>query len=135
MASICKHILVDTPAAHAWGAVRDVGALHERLVAGFVVGTTLEGDIRVVTFANGVVVRELIVDVDDEARRLAYAVVGGRFRHHHASVVVEARGPAASRITWTADLLPNELAGEIDAMMDAGAAAMRLTLASAPAQR
>ena len=135
MASICKQILIDAPAAHAWDAVRDVGALHERLVPGFVVDTTLEGDERVVTFANGLVARELIVDIDDDAQRLAYAVVGGLFVHHHASAVVEPTGPSTSRITWTADLLPNDRAGAIDAMMDAGAAAMQLSLASAPARR
>jgi hypothetical protein len=49
--------------------------------------------------------------------------------------VVEPTGPATSQITWIADLLPNDRAGDIDAMMDAGAAAMRLTLAGAPERR
>jgi polyketide cyclase/dehydrase/lipid transport protein len=78
MASIRKEILIDASAEHVWAAVRDVGALHHRLVPGFVVDTRLEADARIVTFGNGMVVRELIVDLDDEARRLAWSARGGR---------------------------------------------------------
>ncbi len=76
MACIRREILVEARAENVWAAVRDVGAVHERLAPGFVVDTRLEGDARVVTFANGLVARELIVDVDDDARRLSWAVVG-----------------------------------------------------------
>jgi hypothetical protein len=34
----------------------------------------LDGDDRVVTFFNGAVVRELLVDLDDDARRLVWSV-------------------------------------------------------------
>src|SRR5215510_15379737 len=88
MASIRKEILLEASARHVWDAVRDVGALHRRLVPGFVVDTRLEADARVVTFGNGMVVRELIVDLDDEARRLAWSARGGRLTHHNASAQV-----------------------------------------------
>src|SRR5947209_14139628 len=97
MACIRKEILLDASAENVWAALRDVGALHTRLVPGFVVDTRLEGDARIVTFGNGMVVRELIVDVDDEARRLVWAVVGGRFTHHNASAQVFADGQERSR--------------------------------------
>src|SRR5262249_5225835 len=115
MASIRKEILVDARPEKVWDALRDVGALHRRVVPGFVVDTRLEDDARIVTFGNGVVARELIVDVDDEARRVVWSVVGGRFTHHNASVQVFADGPRASRLVWIADLLPNEIAGDIRA--------------------
>lgn len=76
MASIRKEILIEAPPKDVWAAVREVGAVHQRLAPGFVVATRLEEGARVVTFGNGLVARELIVDVDDEARRLAWAVVG-----------------------------------------------------------
>jgi hypothetical protein len=47
-------------------ALRDVGALHTRLVPGFVVDTRLEAGARIVTFANGMTVREQIVTVDED---------------------------------------------------------------------
>ena len=128
MASIRKEILLESSAENVWAAVRDVGALHHRLVPGFVVDTRLEEGARVVTFGNGMVVRELIVDLDDDARRLAWSARGGRLSHHNASVQVFADGARRCRLIWIADLLPNELAGEIRAMIDQAAAVMKKTL-------
>jgi carbon monoxide dehydrogenase subunit G len=128
MASIQKEILVDARPEKVWSALRDVGALHTRVVPGFVVDTRMEDGARVVTFGNGMVARELIVDVDDEARRVVWAVVGGRFTHHNASVQVFADGNGGSRLVWIADLLPNELAGDIRAMIEQAATVMKPTL-------
>ena len=128
MASIRKDILLDAPPAQVWAALRDVGAVHERVAPGFVVATVVEEGARVVTFGNGMVARELIVDVDDEARRLVWAVVGGRLTHHNASVQVFADGEGRSRLVWIADLLPNELAGDIRAMIEQAATVMKPTL-------
>ncbi len=127
MASIKKDILVDAPPAQVWDAVRDVGAVHERVVPGFVVATRMEDGARVVTFGNGMTARELIVDVDDRARRLVWAAVGGRLTHHNASLQVFPDG-AGSRLVWTADLLPDALAGEIRAMIEQAALVMKPTL-------
>lgn len=76
MASIRREIQVNARPEKVWEAVRDVGAVHERLAPGFVVDTKMEEGARVVTFANGMTARELIVDVDDAARRLVWSVVG-----------------------------------------------------------
>ena len=129
MASIHKEIVIETSPKRVWDAVRDVGAVHERLAPGFVVDTRLEAGARVVTFANGLVARELIVDVDDEARRLAWAVVGSpRLTHHNASMQVFDDGDRGSRVVWIADLLPDEIAGTIAAMIEEGLGAMKKTL-------
>ena len=102
--------------------------MHLRLARGFVVDTRLEGDARIVTFANGLVARELIVDIDDKARRLVWAAVGGRASHYNASLQVFAEGEGASRAVWIADLLPHDLAGPIGAMIEEGCAAIKRTL-------
>jgi carbon monoxide dehydrogenase subunit G len=128
MASIRKEFLIEALPEEVWAAVRDVGALHTRLAPGFVVDTRLDGDARIVTFANGVVARELIVDVDDAARRLVWAVVGGRMSHHNASLQVFSTAEGATRAVWIADLLPHELAGPIGAMVEQGAAAIKRAL-------
>jgi carbon monoxide dehydrogenase subunit G len=129
MASIRKQIAIEASPKSVWDAVRDVGAVHERLAPGFVVDTRLEAGVRVVTFANGLVARELIVDVDDEVRRLAWAVVGSpRLTHHNASMQVFDDGDRGSRVVWIADLLPNEIAGTIAAMIDEGLGTMKKTL-------
>ena len=128
MASIRKEILVDNHPQRVWDALRDVGALATRVVPGFVTDTRLEEGARIVTFGNGMVVRELIVDVDDEARRVAWSAVGGRFTHHNASVQVFDDGKGGSRLVWIADLLPNEIASDIRAMIEQAASVMKPTL-------
>lgn len=128
MARIEKEIQLHASAEDVWAALRDVGALHHRLVPGFVVDTRLEEGGRVVTFANGMVVRELIVDLDDEARRLVWSARGARLTHHNASAQVFPAGEGRSRLVWIADLLPDELADDIRAMMDQAAAVMSKTL-------
>jgi carbon monoxide dehydrogenase subunit G len=125
MASIRREVVLDAPAAAVWDALRDVGAIHTRLAPGFVVGCELEpgGAARIVTFRNGMTARELIVDVDDNARRLAWSVVGGRMTHHNASAqVFDDNG--ATRFVWIADLLPHELAPAIAGMIDEGISAI-----------
>ena len=112
-----------------WDAVRDVGAVHERLAPGFVVDTRLEDGARIVTFASGLVARELIVDVDDAARKLVWAVVGSpRLTHHNASMQVFADGERRSRVVWLADVLPNEIAGYIAGLIEEGLGTMKKTL-------
>jgi hypothetical protein len=108
-----------------WSALRDVGALHDRLVPGFVVGTVLEGDGRVVTFASGLVVRERIVAVDESARRVAYTIVDGipGLEYHASSAQVLDDGDGA-RFVWIADLLPDTMAESFAESMEAGLAAV-----------
>lgn len=128
MASVRKVIDIDASPEQLWAAVKDVGAVHQRLARGFVTDVRLEHDARVVTFANGFVVRELIVTIDDGNRRLVYAAVGGRTTHHNASMQVCATGQNRSRLIWIADLLPDEVAPAVEAMMEQGCQAMRATL-------
>ena len=130
MASIRKETPMNARAEVVWDAIRDVGAIHTRLAPGFVTDTRLEegGSARMVTFANGLVARELIVDVDDRERRLAWSVVGGRPTHHNGSLQVFAEGEVRCRVVWIADLLPHDLAGPISGMMEQGLQAMKRTL-------
>jgi carbon monoxide dehydrogenase subunit G len=131
MASIRKEVSIAAAPDSVWDAMRDVGALHTRLVAGFVTDCRLEGDSRIVTFANGLVARERIVDVDDSARRIAWSATGGRLTHHNASAQVLDAGPGMCRVDWTADLLPNEMAPAIAGMIEQGLQAMNATLEAA----
>jgi Polyketide cyclase / dehydrase and lipid transport len=134
MASIRKEILIDARPEDVWAALRDWGALHERLVPGFVVDTRLDGEDRIVTFFNGATVRELLIDLDNEARRLAWSVVDGPYTHHNASAQVFADEQGGARFVWTADLLPHELAERTGALMEQGTNTVKKTLESQPAR-
>ncbi|VTU24183.1 SRPBCC family protein [Variovorax sp. PBL-E5] len=130
MASIHREMQVAASAEKIWDAVRDVGEIHRRLVPGFVTDCRLEGNARTVTFGNGIVAREVIVDLDDAVRRLVWSASGGRLSHHNASLQVFAEDATHSRIVWIADLLPDEMAGPIGTMIDEGMKAMKRALES-----
>lgn len=129
MASIHKDIPITAPAHDVWDAVRDFGALHTRLVPGFVLDTQLEGEARIVSFANGAVAREILVDCDEARRRLVYAVVSERVTQHSASVQVIADGEQCCRLIWIVDVLPHEIAPYMSGQMDQGAMAMQKAFA------
>ena len=133
MASIHKDIIIDANPDRVWDALRDFGALHTRLVPGFVLDTKLDGDARIVTFANGTVAREILVDCDDNKRRLVYAIASERLKQHSASVQVLADGDGRSRVAWIVDVLPHDIAPYMDAQMDQGALAMQKALGRAAA--
>lgn len=124
MATVRKEILTTAQPEHVWDAIRDIGALHTRLVPGFVVDTRVEPGARMVTFANGVTVREPIVTLDERSRRLVWSVEGLRATHYNGAVQVLAE-PGGARIVWIADFLPDDLAEQIDAAMEAGGRAMQ----------
>ena len=128
MATIQKEIEIARNGSFVWDVIRDVGAIHRRLVPGFVVDCKLEGDSRLITFANGMVVRELIVAIDDETCRHAWSARGEPLTHHNASIQVFTEGVAKCRVVWIADLLPNEVAGTVEKMMSEGLDVMKRTL-------
>ncbi|SHG50989.1 SRPBCC family protein [Bradyrhizobium erythrophlei] len=128
MASIHKNISIDAHPNDVWAAVRDFGAVHRRLAPGFVLDAQLDHDARIVTFANGTIARELLVDCDETRRRLVYAVISERVKQHSASVQVIPDGDARTRLVWIVDVLPNEIAPYIDAQMDQAALAMQKAL-------
>jgi len=128
MASIRREIRIATRPEKVWDAVRDIGNIHKRLVPGFVADCRMEGeDARIVTFGNGLVVKEIIVDLDDSSRRLCWTAKSERMTHHNASMQIFADGDGA-RAVWIADLLPNEVAPAIGAMIEQGMGVMKKTL-------
>ena len=133
MASIRKEMEIDRSKDFVWDAIRDVGAIHKRLVPGFVVDCKLEGDSRIVTFANGMVARELIVDVDDKTCRHSWSARGEPLTHHSASIQVFSRGDDKCRVVWIADLMPNEVVETVGEMIQRGLETMKRTLESNPA--
>jgi carbon monoxide dehydrogenase subunit G len=127
MGSVRKEIVTTAGPQAVWDAIRDVGALHTRLVPGFVVDTRLEGEARVVTFANGMVIKEPIVTVDDDSRRLVWSAEAEAMTHYNASVQAFGEG-TGTRVVWIADFLPHAAAAVVAPMMEQGMAAMKKAL-------
>jgi hypothetical protein len=129
MASLRREILIDARPDDAWAALRAWSTPHEDLVPGFVVDTRMDGDDRIVTFFNGAVAREVLVDLDEGARRLVWSVVDGPFTHHNGAAQVFAEGER-TRFVWIADLLPDEAAALSGELMDRAVAVIKQTLES-----
>ena len=127
MASIRKEILIAVRPEAVWDALRDWGGLHQRLVPGFVTDTWLDGEDRIVTFASGLVVREVLVDRDDDQRRLVWSVVDGPYTHHNGTAQVHPEG-SHTRFVWTTDLLPHERAAATEQAMEEGLRTIKRTL-------
>src|SRR3954470_22807372 len=118
MASVRVEILIGETADTVWAAARGVGAVHRRLLPGRVAATRIEGDHRILTMPDGTEVRELIVAIDHETRRMADAVVSGQrmpLAFHHASFQVIAENHRKSRLVWTTDVLPHSAADAVRA--------------------
>lgn len=132
MASIRKEILIDTGIETAWSALRRVGEPHT-LFAPVLTAAEMAADVRTVHFANGTTAREQILDVDDERRRVAYAVLDSpRLTYHHASMQVDIAGPGRCAFVWITDFLPAAAAPTLQPLIDQGAEAVKRNL-EAPA--
>lgn len=137
MATVSRDVVIKAAAGPCWEAVRDFGALHERLAPGFVTDVQLAGPReRRVTFFTGAVASEYLVGRDDATMRLAYTVTDSPMgsSHQNASVQVIPDGDDQCRFVWIIDVLPDELEGRVAALMDHGLDAIRTTLQAAPAQ-
>jgi len=128
VASVTQEIITSARPDRVWDAIRDIGALHTRLVVGFVVDTRLESGARIVTFKNGMVVKEPIVTIDDQARRLVWSAEAPTLAHYNASVQVFDLDGQRSRVVWIADFLPDEAHTFVAGMIGEGMAAMKATL-------
>ncbi|RTQ36994.1 Polyketide cyclase / dehydrase and lipid transport [Variovorax sp. YR750] len=129
MATVYKEFIVEADAAQVWDALRDFGAVHTRLAPGFLTACTIDAEgARILTFANGLVAREVLVGIDDAHRRLAYTVTGGQAAHHHATAQVFDEGEGRSRFVWITDVLPDAMAAYVGPMMEQGGIAMKKAL-------
>ncbi|MDE1675381.1 SRPBCC family protein [Nocardia gipuzkoensis] len=88
----------------------------------------MDSDVRFLTMPSGAVVRELIVTVDNAARRMAYSAVEGfslPVRHHHASFQVFPESEGRARLVWITDVLPHDVVEEVRPRIRRGLEVMR----------
>jgi hypothetical protein len=81
-----------------------------------------------VTFSNGMTIREPIVTIDDQRKRLVWSAEGGRATHYNSSARVEADVEGGSKVIWESDFLPDSIEPDINAAMTAGSTVMKRTL-------
>ena len=84
-----------------------------------------------VTFFNGTVYRERIIDVDEAARRLVWSIVDGPYEHHNASAQVVEEAAKRTRFVRIADLLPDEAGERTGGLMEQALETIKQTLEAA----
>jgi len=135
VASIRKERTIEVSVEEAWAALGDWAAPHERLVPGFLTATEIDGEDRIVTFFNGAVARERLIERSEEDRRLVWSIVDGPYTHHNGAAQVIGNDDGTTQFVWIADLLPNEIAEMTGEMMERGVESVKQALeASAEAQ-
>jgi len=128
MASIHKELTIDVGIEKAWVALCEVANAH-KLFAPVLADARLDGDVRTAKFANGMVVHERILDVDDDRRRVSYTatdVPGMAF--HHASMQLVDAGPGRCRFVWITDFHPKEMGANLAPLIEAGTSALKANL-------
>jgi hypothetical protein len=132
MASIHNESAVAVSADTAWQALRRIGDAH-KLFAPVLTGAEVHGDIRTARFANGLVVHERLIDVDDARRRVSYSVLDSpALTYHHASMQIVEDGAGRCRFAWTTDFLPAEATADLRALIEAGSGALKANLERPP---
>ena len=127
MASIRREVALRVESEKVWAAILDLGALP-KLAPGVVLEARVEGDVRLVTFANGVQLRERVVDIDPVARRLVIASTGGRIEHLNSAMQVFVEGVHRCRVVWIVDFLPNDIRENVRDILDREIVAARAVL-------
>ncbi|CRZ14501.1 SRPBCC family protein [Mycolicibacterium neworleansense] len=130
MASIRIELDIAADTARVWQVIGDWAQGPVRMAPGFVVSSEADGDVRVVTFADGFIARERLVSHDDPARRIAYSLIGDTARPEHDNAVMQvlAAGPNRSRFLWVRDVLPHDAAGPLRAAMEQAAPIIKAAL-------
>ena len=133
MATVRKSATIAKAAAEIWDAVSDAGQLHTRVAPGVVTNTTLEdgGEVRIVTFANGMALTEYMISNDAEAMRLAWSAQSDLWTHHNASLQIFAHSDGQSEVVWTADVLPHSAGALMEQFLTAGLGAMKAHMENA----
>jgi hypothetical protein len=107
-ASVRREVVIDVPAAAAWGIVGRPELLHTWFPG--VVGCRVDGDRRTVTLASGLTIGETILTNDPLQRRFQYRIDPGLLSEHLASVDVIALGPERCLVTYATDAAPATMA-------------------------
>nr|WP_113699428.1 SRPBCC family protein [Nonomuraea lactucae] len=110
---------LDARPEKVWDAISDFVNGPLRMGPGVFTGSKLvEPGARELTFADGTVARERFIARDEPARRMVWGWIGEQVEHDNTSMQVFAEGAGQSRLVWTHDTLPDELAGWLSTAMD-----------------
>jgi carbon monoxide dehydrogenase subunit G len=126
--TIYRETRINAPVDDVWSALEDVGAIN-RLID-FLGEVTVDGDQRTCELGDQGLLKELMVSIDPELRRVAYTIEESPFgfRHHHASMQAVPDGDG-TRFVWWTDFQPAENAGPLAEAIDGSLASIERSFA------
>ncbi|MEM7762362.1 MAG: SRPBCC family protein [Cyanobacteria bacterium P01_A01_bin.40] len=117
MASIYKQFQINAPSDRVWSKMSDLGEVHGLL--GMLTDAKINGDTRICKTQSGNSLKELIISVDSEHKRMVYAITESpfNFEFHVASWQAIPDGDSII-FEWYTDLKPDNLAETIEIIID-----------------
>ncbi|MDX3247912.1 SRPBCC family protein [Streptomyces sp. ME18-1-4] len=135
ISAVTVDIPVDASAAFVWDVVRDIYAVHKRLIPGAAVAVDQEPDTRIVTFADGMKATERVLELNDDARRLVYQTTEDAPATHHLGTQVVREDDTGVYLVWTTEFAPASLHDWVTSLMNEFAELMKKTLDAAYASQ
>lgn len=117
MATVHKQFKIDAPADQVWAKMSDLSGVH--FLFGMLENATLDGDTRTCTIAEGGELKELMVSVDPELKRLVYSIVESPFGFSFHSASWQAIPDGEGTIfEWYTDVKPDAAASMLVDVID-----------------
>ena len=127
MATVQKMIDVDASVEEVWGKIAKVESISN--IIGFLAESQLDGDVRVCKMADGSVLEERVISIDNVLKRVSYCITNSpfNFEFHSASMQVVPKGDGASMI-WITDVKPDSMAEQLDTIFEDALPGMKSAL-------
>lgn len=117
MATIHKRFKIDAPVEQVWVKMADLSGVHA--LFGMLDDAEMEGNSRICKINGGGTLKELIVSVNPDLKRLAYSIIQSPFGFdfHSASWQAIEDGDGTT-FEWYTDVKPDEMAGMLDDIIE-----------------
>lgn len=117
MATIHKQFKINSPIDKVWEKMSDVSNIHT--FVSMLANSELQGDTRVCTTQDGAQIKELIVSIDSNQKRLVYGITESPFDlQFHSSSWQAIPDGDATIFEWYTDVKPDEMADAMGQMIE-----------------
>ena len=117
MATIYKETPIDVSVDKLWEALSDVG--HVDRLLSYLEDVDMDGAYRSCSMEGGGRLREFIISVDSERRRVAYSVVEEPFGFEHHSASWRAVDDGGQTVfVWETDVMPDTVVEALEPLID-----------------
>ena len=124
MASGISEVSIATNPDNVWKLIRDFGGVADYMPG--IDSCTVDGDVRTLQMM-GIEIKEQLRELDDDTRRFSYSVIASPMDNlvsHDATVAVDAEGDG-THLTWSVDVVPDELLPLFQGAYDSAVTAMK----------